>query len=209
MKKIILVLSLIACAILPAQTTPESTDNQVYVKANAVFLPIGMLNAAAEFQVSEKTTLQPEIFISPWKSFLGKYAQMYMLGFDVRHYFSEAFKHFYVGANVTASRYKMQKYNYWTDAPYQYEPDAPIYVTSELYQDGYTFFLGAVAGYQWQISDKWNIDAFLGGGTAQSFYKGFHKVLGVRYDTDPDREYNRSGELVPYRGGLMISYKIR
>lgn len=209
MKKIIFALCLTICAVLQAQITDDKSERHIYVKANALFLPIGMLNAAAEFQVSEKTTLQPEVFVSPWKSYFGKYAQLYMLGFDVRHYFTEAFKRFYVGANVTAARYKMQKYNYWSDGPYQYEPDAPIYVTSDLYQDGYTFFLGAVAGYQWQVNNNWNIDVFLGGGTAQSFYKGFHKKLGVRYDTDPDRDYNLSGELVPYRGGLMISYKIR
>lgn len=209
MKKIILALSLAFCMVTQAQLKEENSDRQIYVKANALFLPIGMLNAAAEFQVGERTTLQPEIFVSPWKSYFGKYAQLYTLGFDVRHYFNDAFKHFYVGTNFSAARYKMQKWNYWSDDPYQYKPTSPTYITSELYQDGYTFFLGAVAGYQWQLNSKWNIDLFLGGGTAQSFYKGFHKKLGVRYDTDPDRVYNRSGELVPYRGGMMISYKIR
>ena len=53
------------------------------------------------------------------------------------------------------------------------------------------------------------MDLYLGGGTAQSYYKGFHKTLGVRYDTDPDRIYNQSGEWIPYRGGVMISYQLK
>ena len=52
------------------------------------------------------------------------------------------------------------------------------------------------------------MDLYLGAGTAQSFYKGYHKELGIRYDND-GRKWNKSGEFIPYRGRLMISYRIR
>ena len=208
MKRILLASALAVGNLLFAQQK-DNQKNPVYLKANAVFLPVGMLNAAVEMQISDKMTLQPEVFISPWKSFMGKYAQMYLAGMDTRYYFNEAFKHFYVGANVSAARFKVQKFNYWSDGPYQYTETSPIYVTSDLYQDGYSVVVGAVAGYQWQVSSNWNLDLFVGAGSAQSFYKGYHKVFGVRYDTEPDREWNRSGEFLPYRGGLMISYKLR
>lgn len=209
MKKILFALAIIFGVVAEAQEQDSALQKKLYIKANTVFLPIGILNAGLEYQLNEKITLQSEIFISPWKSFMGKYAQMYMLGFDGRYYFEEAFKHWYVGANITAARFKMQKWNYWSDQPYQYEDYSPIYKTSDLYQNGYTFFLGATVGYQWQLSENWNLDLYLGAGTAQSIYKGYHKTLGVRYDTDPTREYNRSGEWVPYRGGLMVSYKLK
>lgn len=181
---------------------------KLYVKANALFLPIGILNAGLEYQVSNKVTIQGDIFISPWKSFAGRYAQVYMVGFDARYYFKEAFKHFYVGANLSAARYKLQKYNYWKSTPYQYTPESPIYDKSDLYQDGYSVIFGAVVGYQFDIATKWKLDLFLGAGSAQSFYKGYHKELGVRYDND-GRKWNKSGEWIPYRGGLMVSYQLR
>ena len=53
------------------------------------------------------------------------------------------------------------------------------------------------------------MDLYVGGGSIQSYYKGYHKELGVRYDTDPTRQYNQSGEWLPYRGGIMISYRIK
>ena len=208
MKKLFLAFAFSILSFTQAQQQ-DSTSKKLYVKANAVFLPVGVLNAGLEYQLSKKMTLQGEVFISPWKSFAGKYAQVYMVGADTRYYFNEAFKHWYIGANISFARYKIQKYNYWSSGAYQYTEISPVYTTSDLYQDGFSFFLGAVVGYQFKLNDNLNMDLFLGAGTAQSYYKGFHKYLGVRYDTDPDRIYNQSGEWIPYKGGIMISYKLK
>lgn len=192
-----------------AQVQESPSQKKLYVKANALFLPIGIINAGLEHQISKKWTVQGDAFISPWKSFAGKYLQVYMIGFDGRYYFNEAFKHWYIAGNISVARYIIQKWNYWRDDPYQYTPTSPVYKTSDLYQDGYSFMAGATIGYQWQINEKWNMDLYVGGGHSEGLYKGFHKELGVRYDTDTTREYNRSGEWVPYRGGVMISYRLK
>ena len=190
-----------------AQEKKDTLQKSTYIKANAVFLPIGMLNAGIETQLSKKYTFQGDVFISPWKSFGGHYLQIYMLNLEGRYYFDQAFKHWYVGVNFATARYKMQKWNYWKSAPAQFYEDGPIYDKKDLYQDGFSFMLGATVGYQFQVNEKWNIDLYVGGGTSQDFYKGYHKTLGVRYD-DPNRKWNRSGELIPYKGGVMISYKL-
>src|SRR5690606_7452948 len=97
---------LLLCTTAVAQENAEVRESKkLYLKANAVFLPVGIINAGAEYQLSEKMTIQGDVFISPWKSFLGKYAQMYMLGFDARYYFENSFSKWYVGANITGSRY--------------------------------------------------------------------------------------------------------
>lgn len=209
MKKLLLAIAISFAALSTAQSQDSIATKKLYVKANALFLPIGMLNAGVEYQLNKKWTLQGDVFISPWKSFAGKYAQVYMIGFDGRYYFNEAFKHWYVGGNISFTRYIMQKYNYWSNKPTQYTPESPIYPASDLYQDGFSLLIGATVGYQFELSKNWNMDLYVGGGSVQSYYKGYHKELGVRYDTDPTREYNRSGEWLPYRGGIMISYKIR
>lgn len=208
MKKIVFALALSFSLFSNAQFQDSVSTKKLYVKANALFLPIGVFNAGLEYQLNKKITVQGDVFISPWKSFAGKYSQVYMIGFDGRYYFDEAFKHFYVGANISAARFIIQKYNYWSDGLYQYTPESPIYNTSDLYQDGYSVFLGATVGYQFQLSENWNMDLYLGAGTAQSFYKGYHKELGIRYDND-GRTWNKSGELIPYRGGVMISYRLK
>lgn len=209
MKKLLFALAIAAGIIVDAQLQDSIDQKQLYVKANALFVPVGVLNAGLEYQINKKVTVQADVFISPWKSFMGKYAQIYMIGFDGRYYFNEAFKHWYVGANISAARFKTQKWNYWSDKSSQFQEGSPIYVSSDLYQNGFSMIVGAVAGYQWQLNEQWNLDLFVGAGTIQSFYRGYHKTLGVRYDIDPTRDYNRSGEWLPYRGGLMLSYKLK
>ena len=71
--------------------------------------------------------------------------------------------------------------------------------------------IGEIACCQFTLRSRWNLDLYLGLGTMQSFYKGYDKISGDRYDTEGDsmgRETNRSGEWLPYKGGLMLSYKL-
>lgn len=207
MKKTILIFSILLGFLGTAQNQDSATSKKFYLKANALFLPIGILNAGVEHQLKDKVTLQADVFISPWKSIAGNYLQVYMAGFEGRYYFKEAFKHWYVGANISGARFIMQKYNYWSDGLYQYTPESPIYRASDLYQNGYAIMIGGTVGYQFQLSDRWNMDLYFGAGSIQSFYRGYHKELGIRYDND-GRKWNKSGEFLPYRGGVMISYKL-
>ena len=208
MKKLFIFFIISFGVLINAQENSDAEPKKLYAKANALFLPIGILNGAMEYQINDKMTLQGEAFVSPWKSFSGKPLQIYMVGLDGRYYFAEAFKHWYLGANISFARYKMQKYNYWKSGPTQYTPESPIYDKSDLYQNGYSVFLGAVVGYQFELGEKWNMDLYLGAGNSQSFYRGYHKELGIRYDDD-GRNWNRSGEWIPYKGGVMISYQLR
>lgn len=173
----------------------QEKDRQLYVKGNALFLPIGVLNAGLEYQLSPKYTAQADIFISPWKSFAGNHAQIYMGHLEGRYYFKEAFKGWYVGANVGTGVFDITKWNYRG---------------TEKFQRGFTFMLGGTGGYQFQWKENWNIDLFLGFGTAQSFYHGYESVPPnfIRYEND-GRKWNKSGEFMPYRGGIMISYKLK
>lgn len=189
-----------------------SQKNETYIKANALFLPVGMLNVGVEHGFSEHITGQADIFISPWKSFGGKHAQVYMLGFNGRYYFKEAFKGFYVGADFSLAQFNIQKWGYWNDNFYTHKDgEVTPYINSNLYQKGFSFIIGGITGYQFKLSEKLNMDIYLGVGSMQSFYKGYDKVSGDRYDFGGDskgRERNRSGELLPYKGGVMISYKL-
>lgn len=206
MKKF-LILSLVCIAAFSL-----AQNNETYIKANALFLPVGMLNVGVEHGFSEHITGQADLFVSPWKSFAGKHAQVYMLGFNGRYYFSEAFKKFYVGVDLSLARFNIQKWGYWNDEFYVHKNgEVTPYINSNLYQRGYSFMIGGIAGYQFTLADRWNLDLYLGIGTMQSFYKGYDKLSGDRYDTEADsmgRGTNRSGELLPYKGGLMISYKL-
>ena len=50
------------------------------------------------------------------------------------------------------------------------------------------------------------LEVFIGGGSQQAFYKGYDAITGQR--KEKAKNYNKSGEWLPYRGGIMICYKL-
>lgn len=193
------------------QTTevkPES-EKKVYIKGNALFIPIGIVNIGLEHQITDKITVQGDVFISPWKSFDGHELQYYSVSIEGRYYFKEAFNGWFLGANIGASSFVLQKWNYWNDDPYPSKNEENvIYKHSDLYQKGYSFLAGITAGYQFKLSNNWRMELYGTIGTSQDVYKGYDRVSGKRYDENPDG-YNKSGEIIPYRGGVMISYRLK
>jgi hypothetical protein len=192
---------------LNAQEQENINEKKVYIKGNAAFIPLGIVNLALEHQLSKKITVQGDVLISPWKSFAGHELQYYSVSAEGRYYFNEAFRHFYLGANIAASSFVLQKWNYWSDGPY-YNDFGEVFVTSNLYQKGYSLIFGITGGYQFKVSDRWNIDVYAAIGSSQDFYKGYDRTTGERYDKK-DNKFNRSGEILPYRGGIMISYQLK
>lgn len=173
----------------------QRKEHQLYVKANALFIPVGMLNAGFEYQLSPKFTLEADGFISPWKSFAGNHAQVYMGHLEGRYYFNEAFRHWYVGLNAGTGVFDLTKWNY---------------AGTDRYQRGFTFMFGATVGYQFKLKERVHMDIFIGGGTSQAFYHGYESIPPngfTRYDAASG--WNKSGEILPYRGGIMLSYKLR
>lgn len=168
-------------------------EKKLYAKGNALLMPIAVVNLGLEYQLGEQYTIQADGFISPWKSFAGNHAQIYMAHLEGRYYFNKAFNKWYVGVNSGFGVYDITKWNY---------------IGTEKFQRGYTLMFGAAVGYQWQWKERWNIDVFLRGGTSQGFYHGYENVPPnwVRYDGAEG--WNRSGEWLPYGGGIMIAYKL-
>ncbi|MDW9380496.1 DUF3575 domain-containing protein [Chryseobacterium sp. JV558] len=201
------ILAFLSATTLSAQEQEQGgQEKSLYIKGNVLFAPIGILNLGIEKQISPKYTLQGDVFISPWKSFSGHELQFYSVSAEGRYYFNEAFKHWYVGANVSVAAYNASKWNYWNDDTFE-NWNGETLRNSNLYQRGFSIMLGITAGYQFQLSERWNLDIYGTVGTSQGFYKGYDRTTGRRYDSA--EKFNKSGEIIPYRGGVMISYKLK
>ncbi len=128
------ILAFLSATMLSAQEQEQGgQDKSLYIKGNALFAPIGILNLGIEKQISPKYTLQGDVFISPWKSFGGHKLQFYSLSAEGRYYFTEAFKHWYVGANIAFAAYNATKWNYWNDDTFE-NWNGEILTNSNLYQ---------------------------------------------------------------------------
>ena len=72
------ILAFLSTSTLSAQEQEQGgQDKSLYIKGNALFAPLGILNLGIEKQISPKYTLQGDVFISPWKSFGGHKLQFY------------------------------------------------------------------------------------------------------------------------------------
>ena len=119
--KIVLGFLALTSVSLVAQEQEISKENyETQIKGNVLFAPVLVFNAGIEKQISPKMTLQGDVFVSPWKSFANRYAQIYMVGLDARYYFSKAFEKFYIGANISTAAFQLQKWNYDSDSYYVY-----------------------------------------------------------------------------------------
>lgn len=187
-------------------------NGQTQIKGNTLFLPVGIVNLAIEHSLNKHFSIQEEIFVSPWKSFSGKHLQIYMTTVEGRYYFSETMKKWFVGSYFSVSYYNLQKWNYWEERIVTDEYGIPEYLEdgfirkTEVFQKGYSFVLGINGGYHFAISQHLGLDVFVGIGTSQGLYKGFFKDNYER--ADDAKKMNKSGEIIPTRGGLMFTYKL-
>ena len=81
---------------------------------------------------------------------------------------------------------------------------------ADTYQSGRNYYIGASIGYKKSLSDRWALELFLGGGTSQATYRAYSQETRMRVDIplDEERNFNKSGEWIPYRGGLMLVYRL-
>ena len=169
-----------------------ATFSQTYVKVNAITTLLTLPNVGIETSIGPNSTFQFDIMASFWKSVNGKPSQFYIFIPEYRYHLQEKQNGFYAGAHIGGSIYNFQKWNY---------------LNSNLYQKGFGYMIGATIGYEKKINERVVLDCFLGGGSSQGFYKGYYLDSNIRYDKAKD--YNKSGEWIPYRGGVMISYRIQ
>ncbi|WP_035671692.1 DUF3575 domain-containing protein [Flavobacterium sp. 83] len=166
-------------------------QSQTYAKVNALTALVAVPNIGIETSIGKKSTFQFDILVSPWKSIDGLPYEFLTITPEYRFFFKEKFNGFYAGANIGGSIYKVSK---------------GTHIKDHEYENGFGYMIGATLGYQKKINAKFMLDFYLGGGSHQGFYKGYSVDTNVRYDKAID--YNKSGEWLPYRGGVMISYKL-
>ena len=167
------------------------TQGQTYIKANAVTTLALIPNFGIETPIAEKFTFQADVTASFWKSIKNGPFQFVLVIPEVRYHFNSNTNGFYVGGHIGGGTFKLQKWDY-TNTLY--------------YQKGINYVVGGTIGYQKEISKKLALDIFIGGGSQQAFYHGYYLDTNERYEGA--QKYNKSGEWLPYRGGIMLCYKL-
>lgn len=161
------------------------SQNRFHVNAATTLL--GFPSLGYETPLNKHFTFHIDAIGSAFNSYNDKPLRFLIVTPELRYYPKNEHKGFYVGAHLGGSTFKLQKYGY-EDTNY--------------YQRGYNYMAGASIGYVYFVSEKIALEAFVGGGTVQSFYKGYDATTGERYDRA--HKFNKSGEWLPYRGGISV-----
>ncbi|MEL1252399.1 DUF3575 domain-containing protein [Flavobacterium sp. DGU38] len=175
--------------------TSISSYSQTYLKFNAFTALALMPNIGVETSIGEKTTFSFDIMASFWESIDGKKPMKFATFTpEIRYNFKEKYNGFYVGGHIGFDTFELQKWTYWNKLPTWYET-------------GMGYRIGATIGYNTKLSEKFLLDIFLRGGWHQGYYKG-HYNDGTPGSYENVKNWNKSGEWLPYGGGIMLSYKL-
>lgn len=165
-------------------------QSQTYIKGNVATALALIPNFGIETSIGKKATFQVDVISSFW-SINGRPEQFLIFIPEYRYHLKEKYNGFYLGAHIGGTIYRVSKWDHYD---------------SNQVEKGFGVLAGATIGYQVKISKKFMMDFYLGGGNHQGFYKGYEGKTGERYDHA--YAYNKSGEWIPYRGGVMLSYNI-
>jgi hypothetical protein len=181
---------MVVICVLTKINAQTAHKHETYIKGNMVSALFAVPNFGIETSLGEKTTFQVDVIASFWESVGGQPLKFCVITPEYRYYFTKKFDRFYLGAHVGGTTFNLSKF----------------FRNNDGYQKGLGYIAGITFGFYKKINDTFSLDFFIGGGTHQAFYKGYKTSLGQRWDGA--KKYNKSGEWLPYRGGVMLVYKL-
>lgn len=205
--------SLIPIVILLVANTLCAQIEAKFNLASAAFL---VPNVGIELQLSEHTSAQLDILGSFHDDFGGSPLHVNQTFLEYRYYPKQNIKGLFIGAHVGYGMFTLKKPN-WAMIYDRWGSGKKRNNNNLKYESGRVAFYGLTTGYKKRISDKFALEVFLGAGLSQSKYRGYEGLNRVDYPfnpTDPDyeqnlRSFNGSGEVLFYRGGIMLSYQFK
>ena len=190
---------------------------QTEVKVNLATLPLLIPNFGLEVPLGEKQSFQLDVLGSFWDEQPLLDATPFHVNqvfLEYRWYQQSDIQKWFIGPHIGFGMFTLQKpafaiiYDYWEDKS---GVEKPFDIPDDEYQSGRVAFYGLTVGYKKRLKKGFGLEFFIGAGLTQSWYKGYKGLRRVDLD-HPDqtvyRPFNGSGEVVAYRGGLMLTYKI-
>jgi hypothetical protein len=193
------------------------THAQTEAKVNLATLPLLIPSVGLEVPLGEKQSFQLDV--------LGSFWDEQPLLDDTPFHINQAFLEYrwykqidtqkwFIGPHIGFGMFTLQKpefaiiYDYWEKKE---GAEKRLDIPDDEYQSGRVAFYGLTVGYKKRFKKDFALEFFLGAGLTQSWYKGYKGLRRVDLDSPEEtvyRPFNGSGELVVYRGGLMLTYKI-
>ena len=181
-------------------------NSQTELKFNLASALVLVPNVGIEVQLSDRFGYQLDTSASFYDNIEGSPFHMTQIFNELRFYpkTKKNNRSFFIGAHVGYGMYNLRLPKWITtivDTEYKEEGS---------YQYGRNAYYWITLGKKIPLkNERFNLEVFIGGGSSQSNYKYYNKdeqrIFAI---TNFKRKFNKSGEELPYRGGLMITYKL-
>lgn len=179
-------------------------NSQTELKFNLASALVLVPNVGIEVQLSDRFGYQLDTSASFYDNIEGSPFHMTQIFNELRFYpkTKKNNRSFFIGAHVGYGMYNLRLPKWITtivDTEYKEEGS---------YQYGRNAYYGITLGKKIPLkNERFNLEVFIGGGSSQSNYKYYNKdeqrIFAI---TNFKRKFNKSGEELPYRGGLMLTY---
>ena len=189
---------------------------QVEVKFNAATALLLIPNAGIELQLGERNSIQLDVLGSFWdKMPLLNDTPLHInqTFLEYRWYKGDDLDKWFFGPHIGFGMFTLQKPNYLIVYDYYEEAiggnSGGGLPQGDAYQSGRVAFYGLTFGYKKKLNTSWSIEAFMGLGFSQSWYKGYRGNERVDHlGEDYPKPFNGSGEVFINKGGLMVVYRL-
>ena len=180
--------------------------SQLEAKAN-VLTSLGLIpNVGIEVQTGEKNSLQLDVLASFWNKLNNTKTPLHInqTFLEYRFYKKNNLSGLFVGPHIGYGMFTLKKpdfaiiYDFYESSEYD----------NNTYHSGRVAFYGITFGFKKRLNKRLSIEAFIGGGYSMANYKLYREDIRID-ERDNWRTFNRSGEIIAYRGGLMITYNFK
>ncbi|MBL6649871.1 MAG: DUF3575 domain-containing protein [Flavobacteriaceae bacterium] len=177
------------------------TFSQSEVKFNLASSLILVPNIGIELPINEKISYQLDTTASFWDSVDGSPYQFVQIFNELRFYTNPSKRDFFIGPHIGYGMFTVRNPKFLTDIV------DTAYKEEGSYQSGRNTYYGLTVGKKFKLKNpRYGLELFLGFGSSQSNYK-YYNGNEVR-DFENDKAFSKSGEELPYKGGLMLTYKL-
>lgn len=177
------------------------TFSQSEVKFNLASSLILVPNIGIELPINEKISYQLDTTASFWDSVDGSPYQFVQIFNELRFYTNPSKRDFFIGPHIGYGMFTVRNPKFLTDIV------DTAYKEEGSYQSGRNTYYGLTVGKKFKLKNpRYGLELFLGFGSSQSNYKYYNG--NEARDFENDKAFSKSGEELPYKGGLMLTYKL-
>jgi hypothetical protein len=185
---------------------PYMASAQTYVKLNALYAPVGVINPSVEVAMSKHSSMVLDITYSPWKSWQGKHSEFGIMLGEYRYYFKEATSGWYLSANTGMLLFDIHRF--------QFFKGGKLISRQDQYGKGFGMGIGGGVGWSRHLGERWLVDIYISVDKTWTWYNRYTaegdiimNPQGHEHYLKPD-PFNGSAEVMPLKGGISFGYRI-